>query len=545
VGQERLDPRPGLPDQLGALLAQQGFPDLDELPLADIVGVSFSAVTPPAGLFSGGLPRVELVLQMAEAEAAARLAELGAQAGWDARGGSIALWHDGPFVVLLAGGAAEVARTPAAELEARLFGEAPSLVDSPYLRTGDERFSPAGGVTVIDGFSRLDEGEPGSRWLPPALDPLTEILRGSLGGNLGVVLSGGRFRMQLRGGRFVTESFRVAVGEAGDEAWGEEPIDAARLDLLPPEAVIGGLLRVDPADLADLFALGSNQMLAAAGQGVLDDFERTFGFRPDRDLFAPLAGPVAFGLAPFTGPSAPDIRLVCRLGDREGFLRGMDGVLRLVEAKGRGQVEARSSEYRKVPIYTFSYSGVKPAGQMIDVTALIKPSLVVLPDRVVFTLSSRHAKDEVRRLTRDEAVEASSAMSALSSAPLPEDAMEIGFADWLGLFSRLYDSIKSLAPLAAGFGYELPFDPEQLPESQTFTRFFEPAFHWTRRVDGGVLTFSESSLGPEMPLLLGSMAGMALVPLVGTFSSAPAPTAAPPPELAEPSETREDGPGVH
>ena len=506
IGGERMDLQKALPQGIGDLLVARGLPSLEELPLSEMVGLSLSAVMPPSFFQNPDQARLQLVVQMTAPDSALSLAAMGEKAGLSA-------WQDGPFVALIAGPPLDPQTTPVAELEARIFGESPTLHDSPHLNSGAAHFSPAAGVTVLEGFSRVGEEKGGQEsrgtWVS-ALGPLLEIARGTLGGNLGVLVSGGRFRMQLRGGRFVTESFR-AQAEPQTKGVG---IDTENLKLVSPESVIGGLVHVDPSRLTELFTLGSSEFLAAAADGVVDDLEERYGFHPELDLFAPLAGPVAFGLAPLKGLGAPDLRFVCHLRDSERFLRGLRGLTAMLADRTGESVVVTAKDYRKVPMFTLQYKSDSPSELPINLSGLIKPTFTVLPDRLIVTLSSRYAKDEVRRLTRNDAEGPSQAMSTLTTAALPEDAQEIGFADWLGLIARLYDSVKSLAPMAASFGIELPFDPDNLPESETFTRFFQPAFHYSRRVDGGLLTFSESSLGPEMPLLLATGATVALVPLV-------------------------------
>jgi hypothetical protein len=554
VGKEALDPREKIDELIQQGLDQAHIPSLGETGLLDLTGLSFSLALPLEQLAASGADvqallekqsSATLVLELASPEAAEALTTTLAKLGLKLDASQpVQLWRDDRYVALLAGGTAR------ADFEKRLVGEAPTFADRAEAEGATAHFTPESGVTVIEGYSALGELSKAAGSVPffAEAGPLLGLLKGTIAGNLGVLLSGGHFRMQLRDGLFVTESFRPeAAGKPSAD--NSEPITGA-LSFVDPQALIGGVARLDTEALVSALVPLHGPLLAATGEGAMAGFEESYGFRPDRDLIETLGGAFAFSLAPITGPTAPDFRVVCALKDRERFLAGMEGLGKMVTDLLGDKVEFKASTYRKTPLFTFSWrSEVAPDSPIpIDIAGLFKPTISVLEDRVVLTLNSHYAKDEVRRLTETASSSSGggaepSAGVALAQSRVPADATEAGFSDWIGMVARVYTTLKSLAPMAASFGAELPFDVEMLPDADVFTRFFRPGFHWQKRVEGGVLCYSESSLGPEFPLLLLGGAGAAAVEaqssgMFGDESNvevvpAPAPAPEPPRDVVE------------
>ncbi len=523
IGESTLDPREKLGELIQQGLSQAHLPSLEETGLYDLTALSFSLAVPLEELVAGGADfqalleqksSLTLVLELAAPEAAEALASTLEKLGLTMEDGAVVqLWRDDRYVALLVGATAR------ADFEKRLLGEAPSFEERTQAEGASTHFTAESGVTVIEGYSALGELSRATGSVPFLAEagPILGLLKGTLSGNLGVLLSGGHFRMQLRDGLFVTESFRPeAAPSAASSAHAEAATDA--LALVDPQALIGGVARFDPGALISALIPLSGVLLTATGEGAMAGFEASYGFRPDRDLLAPLGGTFAFSLAPLSGPTAPDFRIVCALRDRERFLVGMEGLGRMLTDLAGEQVEVKASTYRKTPLFTFSWrSDAAPKSAIpIDLAGLFKPTISVLEDRVVLTLNSHYAKDEVRRLSEaseggSEGAVAPSAGVALARRRVPADAFEAGFSDWIGMVAHVYTTVKSLAPMIASMGAELPFDPEMLPDADVFTRFFQPGFHWQKRVEGGVLCYSESSLGPEFPLLLVGGAGAAAI----------------------------------
>jgi hypothetical protein len=115
----------------------------------------------------------------------------------------------------------------------------------------------------------------------------------------------------------------------------------------------------------------------------------------------------------------------------------------------------------------------------------------------MISLTSTRAKKELKRLLSGEEQERHRLFS-VRGAP-PSDAGTIAFMDWPGLVDGTYEGARAALTMFAGMMDELPVDPQGLPASSTFTRFFEPSVSWTRAIGPDVrLTRSESSFGPEM-----------------------------------------------
>ncbi len=513
VGAESLDLQAELDALVRQGLEQAGLPSLAETGVLDMTALSFSLALPIAELSAGASnfqtllmekSNATLVLEFVDADAGAAFGQALEKMGVSQDAAQhLCLWRDDRYVVLLAGKSAR------ADFEARLVGEVPSFAERQETDGASKHLTPAGGVTVVEGYSALGEVTAGDVPFLSEAGPLMGLLKGTCSGNLGVLFSGGHFRMQLRNGRFVTESFRA---EAPPTNGGAAETSAApatdALALLDPEALVGGVAHVDPAALLAAILPVSDTLLQMTGAGAMAGLEESYGFHVGRDLLDPLGRSVAFSLGPITGPTAPDFRVVAALKDRERFLVGMQGLGRLIADLAGEKVEIKESEYRKTPLFTFSWrSEDSPdTGLPFDIAGLFKPTVAVLEDRVLLTLNSRYAKDEVRRLDAPSTPSTNGQPPAAAGIQLarehvPAGAFEAGFSDWIGMVARLYTTMKNLAPMAAGMGVELPFDPEELPEADVFTRFFQPGYHWQKRVPGGVLSYAESSLGPEAPLL--------------------------------------------
>jgi len=365
----------------------------------------------------------------------------------------------------------------AGELAARMRAEGASLADRPERFPGAEHFGEPEGPTVVEGF-----------WIPTddpladfALAPLAAFADGLLGGTLGVARGGGHWRIHLARGRFVTESFERAG--PWNSAVGVGSVRDSALALLHPGARVGWVVQFDPQGLAAQLAARLGDTPASHLVG---------------DAAASLEPEVAFNLIPAASLfAAPDVRIVAGVAERDALVAALDA---WVEGRADEHVSLRRSSYRGLALYTaeLHYELGTPFPLPFDPLALFSPSIAVLDDRVICTTTARYAKDEIRRLTEGEGFPP----GWRERAGIPAHAVELGFADWMGYLSDTYASARSLAPMAAALGAELPFDSLDLPQSNLVARFFEPGRYWKRRIDGGLVFHGESSFGPEAPLLV-------------------------------------------
>ena len=375
--------------------------------------------------------------------------------------------------------------------------DAKTLVDSPELALG-AGYLGTEGTTVVDGFSRLQGLD------LPAADGAIDVLEGLFGPAIAMATRGGRWRLRLVDGRFHTDGFHPTPDPSAGSPTGQA-VSARAIEFVDPEAAVGWITRLHPGALLHAIRAGE----ALLGTDATDNLEEQYGFRFDRDWIEALDHDVAFSLPPPASlTAAPDLRLVVAIRDREALTRGLEGLSRLIEDKAPDLVHVRRTSYRDRPIVTFTYAGGGTAieGFPIDPAGLFRPTLSLLDDRLLVTLSPRYAKREIRRLASP--TDAASEQNPLIE--LPEGVTRAGFADWPRFIARAYSSARALAPLLEGLGGELPFDPASLPEPDDFVKHFAVARHWTRPVDGGVHFHAESSIGPELALALLPLATYAI-----------------------------------
>ena len=215
--------------------------------------------------------------------------------------------------------------------------------------------------------------------------------------------------------------------------------------------------------------------------------------------------------------AAPDLQISLALADRAKFMEGLDKLVASlrseIEEAGYGIIDTK--DYRDTLLTTVEFTvDLDMEGLPMDPTKLIKPTLAVLEDRVLITMSQSFAKKVVRNAAKGEV----EAHEFLKSVSIPAGVSEFGYADWASMFGGLYSMGRSFAPMMASqMGPEgLPFDLSKLPEAELFLRHFKPSVRWEKRVEGGMLHHSESSFGPD--LLLGLVvAGAGAATMRGNF----------------------------
>lgn len=368
------------------------------------------------------------------------------------------------------------------------------------------------GATILRAWARTDR-------LSSLLEPIKTVVEAE--GLAQVALpplgTGFAFRMQLDGDRFRTEivSSGARRGQHGDGASRELPHEDAESHTSvewDPMQWVGcaplsqDLWGVIPPDAIGVFATSIDarklyhQILSGIGAQDdqapkrIDELEERHGFRLEEDLFGGLGGSLGVYLLPITGIiTVPGVAVVAELRDAEAFGQGLRGVLAALEEQAGGEFSVRYRPYRDQPMWVFSFGD---GGGALAGPISISPSLVIVRDHLLVTLTSSRAKREVKRLLEDEAAGAHPLLS-LASRP-PADATSVGYMDWSAFVDGAYEGARAALALFGGAAGDMPFDPMALPEASTFTRFFRPTVFWTSTPEAGVsLLRIESSFGPE------------------------------------------------
>lgn len=181
-------------------------------------------------------------------------------------------------------------------------------------------------------------------------------------------------------------------------------------------------------------------------------------------------------------------------------------------------------------------------------------TVAILPDRAVFGISSSYVKREVRRLLKEEDAVGLHPL-AESGAPCPAGVSYFGHLNWPEVLGGIYDTVTAFLPLIADSG-AMPFDVDELPETETITQYFSPTYVWSRPGELGTYTLKRSPVGFETGVGLGGLLAAGVMGMQGggfgeqgggsegfDVASPPTPTPTPTPaapELDADTETREE-----
>lgn len=396
-----------------------------------------------------------------------------------------------------------IGRDALARALARAQTESGQLRASPNVARVAEHLEPAQGTTMASGWVELDR-----------VDALLSAVERGLGSfdvdNVNFMrLSGsGLFRMQLAGDRFVSEyAYNVSADSALARCAGAAPVPEHLWSFIPSESIGVYASSIDGQAIYDEIM---RNITGVHGErpAALERIEREHGFSIEKDLIGNLGGGAAAYLLPISGViSLPGMAVVVELRDAPAFQRGLDAVLKLMEEQAGGEFAVRYKPYRDQPLWSFSFGGEASgfAGAL-----QVSPTLAIVQNHLLISLTSTRAKKEIKRLLDGE-VQARHRLFSARGAP-PKDAGMITFMDWPGLMDGTYEGAKAALTMFGGMMGEMPVDPQTLPPSTIFTRFYEPSVSWTRAVEPDVrLTRSESSFGPETLLgLAGGIGALAL-----------------------------------
>jgi len=216
----------------------------------------------------------------------------------------------------------------------------------------------------------------------------------------------------------------------------------------------------------------------------------------------------------------PKMYVALELDDAAAFARGLHGLATYLGDVAEDLVVIREKPYRKQPFVSFM-SGKDmlelTAGTTVSGVASKTPAFVslgvsvgVLEDRAILSLSSMSVKREIKRLLKSE--ESGGHLVVTMEEELPKGVQSYGSTDWGAIFAGIYESARAFLPLIQqGAGFSLPFSIDEMPSADLLPRYIKRSVTWTRAVEGGRLRHQESSLGPEIPALVGLGMGAGLL----------------------------------
>jgi hypothetical protein len=417
------------------------------------------------------------------------------EAGVTAPASKLWIAHSSATVVVAAG------RFDLAKLEAGATGKAASLATTKHAAPLMARLGAPRGVTVTSGW--FD-----GRTLSALHANREALTRREASLLLGLGEAQLAWRFQLVGERFSNDL--LWLGRREDSLLGllgDKPAPAEALAYVPSDAVGFFAAHVDTQALrAQVAAALANKDEGESGADQLAALEAKHGFDLDADISANLKGGVAGYLLPLAGLGLPNLGLIAGVRDVAAFERGARGLFKaLGEVEGAGY-SVRESKYRDAPLWTLNFDAEGADPQLA--AFLPSPTLAIVKDRVIVTLTSLRAKKEIKRALGEE--DGPHAVASDASR-FPADAGFNGWMDWATTIDGLYGMARSGLAMFGG-QLQLPIDMAALmtalPESaRVFTRFFEPTTLTMRAVDGGYAMRWETSFGPET---WGSLLGMTL-----------------------------------
>ncbi len=412
-----------------------------------------------------------------------------------------------------------------AELQ-RMSGVARGMV-SDQIAAGRARLGESAGVKMLEAYvspyaginSLMESMESGAGLTETLLlGPGGSMLELMMGAPASAMIRGGHWDVSiLEGGRFSTRGW--VPGESpspGLDMIGGSPIQASSLGLAHPDALVTAVASFDPAMLLGMVTEAAPDPESV--EAMMSQLEQQFGFRVDRDVIAPLGDSISYSLPKLRSLlSAPNLMAVAALEDRETFTRGMDGLVGMI--KELGEIEGQRTDYRGATLYSWSLAdaggdgGMGAGGLMgglpIDPSTFFRPTITVMDDRVLLSTLPTHAKREVRRVAKLlKAGEDATLHAGLVETGIADGASMVNFADWPLFMGNLYTQLKALAPMLGGLaggggGMDLPFQLEALPDMTVLTRHFRPSGRYSLALEGGRMDVTESSIGPEVSMLMG------------------------------------------
>jgi hypothetical protein len=297
------------------------------------------------------------------------------------------------------------------------------------------------------------------------------------------------------GDRYVSESLAQRIGDAQqlDKLYGTGEIPNSTVRMLPKEAVGTWVMKIQPAEFEALLERTLTSMDSPAAAKPGDTGPKLADAVGDSGVMYLL--PISIGSLSQGGVPAPPGVLAVTLKDPVAFKAALDAWISRIQLADP-KVKVESKPYHKLPMYTFTLgSDSDDAGAAAD--SALKPTITILSDRVIVAPNRKTAQGEVRRFEQP----ATEVHPLAAEGAIPKGAFEVSTMDWAAALGKLYDAARGFVPMLSQ-GRETPIDVESLPTSAQLFRFFRPSSSYSQRVDGKVYTYSETSFGPEIPLVL-------------------------------------------
>lgn len=394
----------------------------------------------------------------------------------------------------------------------RFAAETSSLASTESFASSDDAFQDVQGVYVYDAYFNVE----GLRGVAQSLSDVVDAPEDAsayVDAILGLAVPSDHVELRRRScfseGRFVTEEFERFHGDTHglQDVLGVESVSPKTFSLVPQEAVAVWATTLDRVALGDLLSRSLVDWSGGSPEALLDELESTYGLRPQEDLIASLGQRIVFYVMPFSGIGAPKMFLALELEDPEGFTRGMQALGELASTVTAGGIEYQSKPYRKQPFISLQPSSDVLPGAGGMTPALFTPNLAigVLDGRAIISLSNIYTKREMKRMLKEGGEPHALAGEA---SDLPAGVGSYSLTEWGQILDSFYSAAKGMLPLIESGVGELPFSLEALPSDGLFSRYIAPTKTWTQRSETGVYSHSESSFGPEVPLVFtGALAG--------------------------------------
>lgn len=306
------------------------------------------------------------------------------------------------------------------------------------------------------------------------------------------------WRTVFDGEQYVTESF---CSDADLSFLGLPQVEPRELKAsagipVPDDAVFVFATTVNGEALAEGFRAGLAAALGDAGDVVLETGIAILGFDPTEDLLGNMTGDLLIYSRPMRGFTAPPMSILVGLDDEETFRDGLLMLAELVENKLPNVVRAREHTYRDVEMLSFQLGDPNSDAAVFNP---FDPCIAVVEGKLLVTLSSLHAKREIKRLQRLDSEEPVHPLF-LDPDGLGPGVISTWYVDWAALLEGLDSTARAIGATVTAFAPRGEFpdiDWSRIPDIRLITSHIEPSRGNVRRVSGGLLTREVNSIGPE------------------------------------------------
>jgi hypothetical protein len=391
-----------------------------------------------------------------------------------------------------------------------------TLADNAAFMAAGKHLAGGAGATILNGYvnlESLDELHEVCGFIPDCPPVITAAAKAFLNTTFpdGAYLV--RSSTRISSGQVIQESFQAqAATDPSECLFSTEPITRDSFRMVPPEAVAVWAANLNRDYLGSLVTEGMATLSGMEEEEVLSNLEAEFGLRPVQDLVNSLSGSAVGYTMPYTSIGLPKIFVALELDNPEAFTQGLHALGEAARELGGDRIQVSTRAYRKQPLTVFS-PGPGLMRELFEGMGAAAPGFIsldagiaVVEDRALFSVSKIFVKREIKRLLKADPNEHHAIMD--QGLEFPSSIQSYGQTDWGSIMSGAYASVRGFLPLIMdSIDIRLPFDLEDMPPTDIFTRYFKPSTTWTREVEGGSYTYSKSSIGPELQFLIGVAVG--------------------------------------